>query len=164
MATWEVILANMARLTQDQLLSRMPLACNSIAAPTDLSWRSDLPTCETFRRFYALCDGGDFGNGMYHLHNADAAGVETDNWRELLREGEGKEILVAGRHVVFGEDSAGAPLIWDAHTDAVSTFWFKGGTWEPVAVSPEAFFEALFHPDPHAEPEWALAIEQISEV
>jgi len=88
-------------------------------------------------------------------------GASTDRWLRWLQENEPQEALTAGRHVVFGEDSAGAPLVWDSHTDQISAYWFKGGEWETLAASPHAFFEALFNPDSKENPEWALAIAQI---
>lgn len=162
MSKWESVIAKMAQLTQEQLLSALPLAMNDITPPADnFAWRPDLPICNPLLRFYTLCDGGTFGNSMYTLFPHSEVGSRTDKWRKELREAGEIDELTAGRLLVFGEDSAGAPLVWSAHTDKVCTYWFKAGEWEEVADSPEAFMEELFHPDANANAEWALAIEQI---
>lgn len=162
MREWKTVVRKMAGLTRGQLLGEWPLAGNDIAPPRQSEWPPSLPVCEAFLRFYALCDGGYFGNSAYRLFSLSEVAGRTGEWIDGLRDYDQRgDVLIPGRHVVFGEDSAGAPLVWDSHSGQVATFWFKGGDWEPIANSPEAFLERLFNPDPGRDAEWAEAIEQV---
>lgn len=53
-----------------------------------------------------------------------------------------------GRHLVFAEDAGGCPIILDSEGGSVSSFFFKGGDWEPIAPSMEKFLQDLFVENP----------------
>jgi hypothetical protein len=64
--------------------------------------------------------------------------------------------------LIFGNDASGAPLIWDRNSDRVSTFFFKGGDWEPIAKTFEEFMTALFFPKTIDENDtWHEALVQL---
>lgn len=80
---------------------------------------------------------------------------------------DGQPVLSRDRHTVLGHDSGGAALIWDSKTDAMSTFFAKGGDWEPLHLTFDSFMEKLFF-DPqtvnaHADM-WAEALQQLHEI
>jgi hypothetical protein len=162
MNRWEDVVAKMAFLPREFFLGRWPVFANDISPPAGLLWPAELPASDALRRFYALCDGGAFGNCAYNIWGLAELPTRTERWIEELRDYDARgDILSPGGHLVFGEDSAGAPLIWDAATDRVATFFWKGGDWEPIAPSAEAFLNDLFNPDPAENPEWAESIEMI---
>ena len=121
MEAWEAVVAKMASLTREQLGADLPLLLNDITPPRGVDWTNGLPASETLRRFYALCDGGHFGNCAYHLFGVGELAGKTARWVEMLRDYDARgDVLIAGRHLVFGEDAAGAPLVWDSATDRVA--------------------------------------------
>ena len=55
------------------------------------------------------------------------------------------------RHLVFGVEGNGAPLIWDSNSNSVHTFWFGDGDWQDLSPSFEQFIEALLPPPNDSE-------------
>ena len=117
--------------------------------------------------FYRLCDGGPLSL-QYNWCSLSELEAETATWCESLHNyhDDGQPVLIPGRHVVLAIDSGGAPVIWDADSDRLASFFFKGGDWEPYNMGFEEFMEALFF-DPErvaAEGMWSEALEQLAEM
>jgi hypothetical protein len=137
-----------------------PLSAYEIRASSFDQWPTDLPVSPVIQEFYRICDGGY--SYLYSWAPLAELASRTGQWIKHLSDydGKGRNILTAGRHLVWGEDSGAAPLIWDASTNRVATFWFKGGDWEPLADSPEIYLQEIFNPAPDQET-WYQAIKQL---
>ena len=156
----------LAKLVQSRGTDLYPLTVFEIPPPAGGGWPPGVPSCPALRDFYGLCDGGNLSLQYTFLPLAGVA-PETDRWRAELPklEGDGNDWwLEPGRHAVFGTDSGGALLVWDAAGDRVSTLYWRGGDWEPLGLSFEQFLEALFF-DParvQADDMWAEALTQLT--
>jgi hypothetical protein len=158
---WREVVVKMVALPREAFLT-CPLAANAVTPPSGSNWPDGLPVSQALRSFYGLCDGGTFGNCAFNVCGIGELASWTTKGIELLRDYDSRgDILLPGRHLVFGTDAEGAPLIWDAVTDHVATFFWKGGDWEPIADSAEAFLHGLFNPDPEEEPDWAQSVDAI---
>jgi len=135
-----------------------PLFVFRVRPPDPSPWPAGLPSSDAIREFYGLCDGG-----VLSLEASWFAKHELIPRRDDLRgqlfdyRGDGKHVLHPERHVVLGEDSAGAPLIWDAESGELSTFYWKGGDWEPWGLSVDAYLQRLFC-DESGDELWANAL------
>jgi hypothetical protein len=157
----------LAKLVRSRGTDRFPLLVFDVAPPSVRSWPDKLPSCRGLQDFYGLCDGGPLSL-QYNWLPLSEVETETAKWREGLHgyHGDGKAVLLPGRHVVVAADSGGAPVIWDAEYDRLASFYFKGGDWEPFNLGFEEFMEALFfHPDRVAAGEmWVEALGQLAEM
>lgn len=162
---WSDKLAALARFYADPTDSRReeePFFLWVVNPPVPFEWPSSLPHLPSLERFYSVCGGGEFGP-MIRFVPASRLGQQTARWVETLRQyDERGDVLFAGRHVVFANDSAGAPWIIDATNGRVASFWWKGGDWEePVFASLDEFMEQyIFRPSPD-ESDWAKALSTL---
>ena len=137
-----------------------PLLVYKAHPPSSDAWPPALPVSDSISQFYSVCDGGYIGElnwcSLNHIES------QTHNWIDGLKGyyQDGRDVLVAGRHVVFAIDSGGAPLIWDSETDLMATFWFKGGDWEPTQHNLDEFLNALFAPSKESG-SWGEALVQL---
>jgi hypothetical protein len=125
------------------------------------------PACPGLWDFYALCDGGPLSN-QYNWLPLSEVQTTTERWRGILHDyhGDGRPILLSGRHVVLATDACGAPVVWDAEADRLASFFWKGGDWEPFNLGFEAFMVALFFsPEQVAAGDmWGEALGQLTEL
>ncbi len=157
----------LAKLVRARGTDRFPLLVFDVAPPSGRPWSDSLPSCQGLRDFYSLCDGGPLSLQYNWLPLSDVVG-ETVRWREMLHgyHGDGRTVLLTGRHVVLATDSGGAPLVWDAESDRLASFFWKGGGWEPYNLDFEAFMDALFlRPEQvPAGDMWVEALGQLAEL
>jgi hypothetical protein len=132
-----------------------------IRVPSSDRWPSSLPVCQALKDFYQICDGGCFNwfnwSALSQLVSLNAL------WLQQLRAYDQRgDVLFPDRHVVFALDSGGTPVIRDASTDQVATFYPYGGDWEPpLASSIEAFLSTLFNPKDEGD-WWSLFLRQLA--
>lgn len=157
MADWRQLLQ--ALLTTGSKAS-FPLATYKAKPPASGTWPASLPVCTPIVDFYRLCDGGYIGD--YNWHGRDELAARTADWVDGTKGyyGDGRDAIISGRHVVLATDASGAPLVWDATTGLMATFWFKGGDWEPTGKDFEQFMAALFTPQ-GTDDLWAQAVHQL---
>jgi hypothetical protein len=157
----------LAKLVRARGTDRFPLSVFDVAPSCGQAWPDSLPSCKGLRDFYALCNGGPLSL-QYNWLPLSELQTETARWRELLHDyqGDGRPVLLPGRHLVLANDSGGAPVIWDAESDRLASFFWKGGDWEPYILSFEAFMEALFfRPEQvSAGDMWLEALGQLAEL
>lgn len=147
-----------------------PLTVYQAHPPSGESW-PNLPSSPAIREFFEICDGGYFGEYNWLRLNPDSPDNEwlvprNAYWHEHLDGYYPDETspLIAGQHLVLGNDASGSPLIWDRATDSMSTFFFKGGDWEPLATSFEQFLTDLFFPEsPDPDDLWCEALVQLTD-
>lgn len=130
-----------------------PLLVFEAHPPTDAAWPRNLPASKPIRELFHICDGGFFANYNWlglstALPQREQLTLQNFYWHEHLRDyyPNGTSALVKGQHLILGNDASGSPLIWDRNSDHVSTFFFKGGDWEPIAPTFEDFMDDLFFP------------------
>lgn len=157
----------LAKLKRARGTDRFPLCVFDVALPSSQRWPDGLPSCNGLRDFYALCDGGPLSL-QYTWLPISKVEAETTRWREMLSgyRADGQPVLHPERHVVLANDSGGAPVIWDAESDLLASFFWKGGDWEPYHLGFEGFMEALFF-DParvKAGGMWEEALGQLAEL
>lgn len=112
----------------------------SLTLPSIQTWPSDVLAPLEMHDFYSICNGGFLLD--YSWQPLDRIRTFTDYWIDLV----GKNVLLRERHTAFATDSGGAPLVGDAATNQVATYWWKGGSWELLADSMEEFLTRLFNP------------------
>ncbi len=140
----------------------MPLQVFEVYPTSGQEYPKELPRSQVLQAFYRLCDGGFFDDCRWFRLSQLAE--QTARWIDLLKDyDERGNILMPERHLVFAEDSGGAPIVWDAITDRVASFWRKGGDWEPIAESMEQFLAQMFNPGSD-HPMWFEALKQLNEV
>lgn len=138
-----------------------PLIIFEVDPASGQEFPKELPYSQLLDEFYRFCDGGYFKD--YRWFPIAELAAKTARWQELLTDYDDRgNILIRGRHLVFAEDSGGGPIVWDAATDRVASFWWKGGDWEPIAESMEQFLAQLFNPSLD-QPMWFEALKQLRE-
>jgi hypothetical protein len=152
--------SDLKKLAQLEDTSDFPLLIYEVNPPSSTKWPDSLPSSPAIREFYEFCNGGFIES--YNWFRIEDVADETTRWVNALVNyyGDGKGVIVRGRHIVVAEDSAGAPLVWDSKTDLMATFWFKGGGWEPANQNFERFVEHLFSPTNETDL-WYQALEQL---
>jgi hypothetical protein len=84
----------------------------------------------------------------------DEAVAATRQWVADLTDYDARgAVLDSDRHLVFAIDSGGCPVVWDSHTDLVSSFFFKGGDWEPTGLTMEQYLQGALV-TPAATDDW----------
>ena len=138
-----------------------PLCVYKADPPTSAVWPAHLPRSQEIADFYAACNGGFIAD--FNWYALEQVAPETDRWIQtgVGYYADGTNALDAGRHVALAVDSAGAPLIWDAQTDLVATFFFKGGDWEPLGMTFGKYLGYLFSAA-DADTMWAEALRQLN--
>ncbi|TWU22952.1 hypothetical protein Pla52o_24850 [Novipirellula galeiformis] len=148
-----------------------PLLVFHANPPANEPWPSDLPASPAIRDLFAICDGGFFGDFNWfglspQLPERERLTLQNAYWHEQLSGyyPDGTSPLTSGQHLILGNDASGSPLIWDQINDRVSTFYFKGGDWEPIESSFEEFMVGLFFPETVEENDfWHEALSQLKE-
>lgn len=130
-------------------------------------WHAQLPACQGIRDLYNICDGGPLSL-QYTFDPFNELLHTNQQWQETLHDyyGDGQPVLIPDRHTVLGHDSGGAALIWDSKTDAMATFFAKGGDWGALNFTFEEFMQKLFfEPDAvHAGADmWPEALQQLED-
>jgi hypothetical protein len=146
-----------------------PLLVFTANPPVVTPWPQDLPASSAIHELFALCDGGFFADYNWlglstELPECEQLTLQNIYWHKHLTNyyPDGTSPLELGQHLIFGNDASGAPLIWDRNSDRVSTFFFKGGDWEPIAKTFEEFMTALFFPKTIDENDmWHEALVQL---
>ena len=145
-----------------------------IRPPVDVGWPHELPAGGTLPRFYAVCDGGVFPDGLgwaEFFPVTDLARRSRELGARLTAVLEAQERVspfIPGRHVLFGWDTVGQLYrLWDAETDHLVGYMpFDDHDWveEPYAPSLNEFFEEFFSTTPHRRvvgslvSEWWIAL------
>ena len=124
---------------------------------------TSLPRTPRILRDYATCDGGHLA--WFTWPGIDGLPALNDLWFKMLEDYYPNRTgpLTRGRHTVLANDVAGAPLIWDAEAGTVATFYWKGGDWEPLAPSMEAFLDRMFNSEEEI-PSWNEALTQLDQL
>lgn len=168
MHDWRQLLRSLVSIGKSDTF---PLLVFTANPPSDESWPPDLATSPAIRDFFAICDGGFFGDFNWlglspQLPERERLTRQNSYWHEHLSGyyPDGTSPLTDGQHLILGNDASGAPLIWDHGTDRVSTFFFKGGDWEPIESSFEGFMTGLFFPKTIEENGlWHQALSQLKD-
>ena len=124
MTSWEPHLRALVAAAHTDLF---PLLVYKADPPSATPWPEELPTSNEIRLFYSICNGGYIGDFVWF--SVDQLLSET---LEVIEAGtafyeDGSDALYPNRHLVLGRHAGGAPLIWDAETDLMATFFFAGG-------------------------------------
>ena len=157
MADWRYLLQCLVRANGSNLF---PLLVYKVDPPQNFVWPDELPVSTTLRDFYGLCDGGYIDE--YNWLSSGNLSIENARFVEDTKQyyPDNTSPLIPGRHIVLANDAGGAPLIWDKEEDKVSTFWLKGGDWEPMNLDMETFLENLFEPTDESNL-WFNAVQQL---
>ena len=149
---WRTSLAALTALIDPPLAT--PLALFT-ATPSEGGSRlpSNLPMSTTLRAIYDIFDGGFLGG--YQIFSCEELSQENELLSMLPR-------VSIGRHPLLGTHPQGAPLIWDAHADVVSTL-HRDGDLRTLAPSLTAFFDDLFNPS-EGQVIWFEALTLLEEI
>ena len=148
-----------------------PLLVFTANPPVSAPWPQNLPASNPIHELFQICDGGFFAHYNWlglstELPKREQLTLQNAYWHEHLKDyyPDGTSPLAQGQHLIFGNDASGSPLIWDRNSDRVSTFFFKGGDWEPIAQTFEEFMTDLFFPKTIDETDmWQEALAQLKE-
>ena len=156
MCDWRKQLAALVAIQDSELF---PLSVFSIRPPDQSPWPLGLPVCDAIRDFYELCDGGMISLEATWSSKGTLA-EQNRTWQRRLFDyrGDGADVLLPQLHLVLGVDSAGAPLIWNAESGELSTFYAQGGDWEHWNVSVDAYLQRIFCGQRHGEGLWSDAL------
>lgn len=133
--TWQEILM---RFVTAKGGSHFPVFVYNFEPPSNREVPTGLPSSPIIREFYKICDGGIIDD--FRITSVSELTALNDTWRKSLIGYYPTGLSPLGEeHLVLGTDGAGAPLVWDSTRDNLSTFWFKGGDWEPLNQSFEEF-------------------------
>lgn len=156
---WQEVLK---RLVNSKGTQRFPLLVYKVEPPSAQGIPEGLPCSDGIRDFYRVCDGGIIDD--FRFSSARELVKLNEFWKEMLDEyyPDGSAPL-SRQHLVLGTDGAGAPIIWDSSEDQMSTFWFKGGDWEPFKKSFEEFMRHyLVDYEPEEDDDlWYQALKQL---
>lgn len=153
-------------------IATFPLLVFKTNPPSGISWPDNLPSSAEILALYTICDGGFLGEFNWFglsplLPVQEQIILQNEFWWNALKNYYPDESSPLERecHLILGVDSAGAPLIWNKTTDAVATFFFKGGDWEPLAESFERFMNQLFCTKAQEQNDlWHEALLQLDEM
>lgn len=148
-----------------------PLLVFTANPPVNYPWPEHLPASPGIHELFSICDGGFFADYNWlglsaQLPERERLTLQNAYWHEHLAGyyPDGTSPLSDGQHLILGNDASGSPLIWDRNTDRVSTFFFKGGDWEPLESTLEEFMTGLFSPTTIEENDmWHEALAQLNE-
>lgn len=136
-----------------------PVFLYDVRPPTNLEFPDAVPAPNSLRVFYEICDGGYFGPMIRFIPLGELE-AETQQWLEIIRQERG-DVIRAGQHSVFANDSDGAPWIYDDQTREVAVFYWKGGDWcEPRFASFDDFMNDVFTAKPD-DPNWTRTVELV---
>src|SRR5437763_16228657 len=138
-----------------------PFVAFEVRPPAGLPWPNGLPPSNGLQRFYSLCDGGNIS--QYNWAGISELQSLTERWVSSLRAYDDRgDVLSSSQHIAFATDASGCPVICDARSGSVSSFFFKGGDWEPLAPSVEDFLQYLFvsKPKPESWSEYVVFFQQ----
>ncbi len=146
-----------------------PLLVFTANPPVNVPWPQDLPASKPIIELFQLCDGGFFADYNWlglspELPAREQLIRQNAYWHEQLAGyyPDGTSPFVKGQHLILGNDASGSPLIWDRNSHRVSSFFFKGGDWEPIASTFEEFMTDLFFPKTIDENDmWHEALAQL---
>jgi hypothetical protein len=137
---WRALLRALVRQGKSRTY---PLLAFSARPPSLQPWPASLAPCPPLQEFYGICDGGYLAH--WNLASLEDVRVWTNRWVDTMRGWrDGADVLDPLRHIVFGNDAGGCPLIVDTQSGEVRTYQVDGGDWESGWSSLEAFFEWLF--------------------
>ena len=160
MTRWRSTLAALVAARHSR---EFPLSVYRAEPPASLPWPQDLPSSEPIRDFFSLCDGGLMGSYRF----ASVSHLPALNRKWLLaaahRGPARAPVLLAGHHVVLGEEECDSPLVWHADTDCMGVAWHNGLPFDSYNQSFEAFLDELFTPRSlDLSSAWDRALRQLS--
>lgn len=168
MQDWRKLLRSLVKIGKSETF---PLLVFTANPPANESWPQDLPTSPVIHQLFGICDGGFFADYNWlglspQLPERESLTLQNEYWHEHLSGyyPDGTSPIADGKHLILGNDASGSPLIWDRDTDRVSTFFFKGGDWEPLEATFDEFMTGLFFPKIIEENDmWHEALSQLKE-
>lgn len=130
-----------------------PLYLYIVDPPSKEAWPANLPSTKDIEEFYSVTNGGEFGPMIRFLYKEELV-KENEMWTDTLSDYDEKgSIIDPQKHLVFANDSDGAPWILNTETGEVGCFYWKGGDWCETFTSFSDFMNYVFKPD-EKDPDW----------
>ena len=139
-----------------------PLLSLLIYPPSNTPWPAELPTSESIKDFYSICDGGII-EGFNFEHVSDLI-KENDYWKiNLTNYYTNGSSPIKLSHLYLAWDDGAAPLFWNSADNMMASFWFKGGDWEPYNKTFDEFMDWLFvsYESSNENDSWGETLRQI---
>lgn len=159
---WKNILKSFVKHSKIDLF---PLLVYKIEPPSTEPFPDNLKYSQDIIDFYSICDGGFIAD--FNWYKKSELNEKNTEWIQGMENYyEDGSNPFNENHLILGNDSGGAPLIWNSKTDKMFTFWFKGGDWEPINKSFNEFMDYYFlnYEGEIEDDLWYAALQQVNKI